>query len=237
MSKEIRETITNEVNNILDIFEKNIIKGFIIGELKREHITEFEGEKAKKSFQELCDMASIENIARSQSLVILVTSLETFLKDFFRIILSNRTDLLKKALRKIDEKWKSSDLVEILNGSSFADKIIEKANLNFQNLNSLHKAFDLIDISLSDEIFSAQVKTLEYFASLYSQANVQFNGNDLMSEVFENRHRIIHEGTIFDISDFELNVRMLFFQYLVLELVEKFSDSNFTVYERKFNLV
>lgn len=86
----------SSVESIFQIFRQNILKANVIWSLKKEHIEKDFGETAKDLLAELDNAAGVENIAKSQSLVMMVTSFEAFCKDLFKKVILNDPSLLKK---------------------------------------------------------------------------------------------------------------------------------------------
>jgi len=221
------EEFNKEIDNLLEVFKMNIRKSSIISQLRKEHIEPvFLGELAieLKSIQE---SQGVENIARSQSVVVLVTSFEAFAKDLFRLMI-NRDDLLKKALRQCqDIKLKSGDLLEILNNrTSWGELMIDKNNLSFQNLHSICSALKMLGVEFED-ILETTLVDLNNVITKESKGKITMaiRGKELFSQLLEMRHMIVHESKVYAVNEIDLNNYLIFLQLLVHQLCNEFRST------------
>ena len=95
-----------------------------------------------------------------------------------------------------------------------------------------------LDIIFKDEVYESEKKTLAHLTKRYGEYILpSFDGPHILNELFDRRHEIVHEGkTITGMTDFELNVRVLFLQYLAIELSQRFCDIDSQIFEIKFSV-
>lgn len=169
MNEEIDFALQSQ--QILDRFMTNIFKATIISELKKEYISSsFSG--LESTFADIHKNIGVENIAKDQAIVMIVSSFEAFIKDFFKLMIL-KEDILKTALRECEQlKIKPKYIVDILNKkSSWANLIIDEENLSFQSFGSLCKISKMLGFSFEDIVEDA-AKELNNFIKYESKDKV-----------------------------------------------------------------
>lgn len=128
----------------------------------------------------------------NMSIVLMITALENLFEEMFIFLVDNNPSLKKKFLesdKKIDinllEKYKNNEI-------SFADIVIAMKNFNFQNLESINSAF----------LWADNKNIYEFFGKLNKQSKIQE-----IKDVFELRHKIIHEAYNDNSMDFEFVIK------------------------------
>lgn len=222
---------------ILDKFISNVLKASIISELKKEHIEKsFEGDLAK-TIEEMQTKIGIENIAMDQAIVMIASSFEAFMKDFFSLMIL-REDVLKNALRECKNlKANPLDLVDLLNNKiSWADLIIDKENLSFQRFGSLCKISKMLRFSFED-ILEDTAKEVDKYLKDESKNRVglSLSGQQIFIALFDARHKIVHESLDMQIINIDFRNYLLFFEILSHFIRNKFFPTSVKVFIRKFN--
>jgi len=224
--------------NILEIFRLSLIKAIAISELKKEMLDKSGLEGFNREIEVLDKSVGVESVARSQAVVIMITSLEVFFRDFFSIMVT-REDLTKKALRECENiKLNSKELLNLINSkSSWGDIIIKKENLNFQNYGSLIKSFKILNIELED-ILEDTVKEVN---DLLDKDNVdkkrrisEVNGEELLKGLIDMRHRVIHQSENFKISEIDFDNYLLFLSFLAPKIRNVFFPTEVKYIYKKF---
>ena len=225
--------------DLLEIFRLNIIKAVLISEIKKESLESSIIEGFAGDIAILDSTVGTENIAKSQAIVMMITSLEAFLRDFFKLMVL-REDVLKKALRKCDVlKANSTDLLKLIKKNTYwPELIISKEKLSFQNFKSLIRAFRMLGLEFEDilEDNLREVNTLLGSNEEDSPRQIILFGEEVFKELVNIRHKVVHESRVFQIQDLDLDNYILFLEFLGGKIHQQFFQTDIKYAYKKFQI-
>jgi len=209
--------------NILDAFYENILKAMIIGTVERTNLPEKQFHKSVlDEVENLEKKYGIASIASSQSIIILISAMEAYLRDSF-ILLVNNDERLKEKLLKTDKKIELSKVYELQNSMcTFGDILADQ--YNFQNLDSIHLAYDwLLNINVFDGLNGIKKLSGKHKSTCPGCGyDIKFSKIDkpieLMRALLELRHKIVHKSftdkTAATMTNTYLDLIQLFVSYI-----------------------
>lgn len=225
-----------ETLELLRIFELNLDKARMISEIKREHLKSDELGGFKENLEDLHSKVGVENVARSQSIVMMITSFEAYLRDFFNVMIL-RNDLLKKALRECDKlKANSGDLLKLVKETSSWGELIAKRELmSFQSFSGQTKALRMMGQEFED-ILEETVGDINKLLIDRGDGDraIAFPGEEIIKNALDVRHRVVHRGETLPIAEVDADNYVLFFQFLGGSIRNKFFPTNVKFIYKKF---
>ena len=224
--------LERETEDILKRFQLNILKAAAISELEEEHIKSFfDNFKINPELYSI-QKIGVNKVARNQAIVMIVTSFEAYIKDFFKLMVQ-KEDILKNALRKCEKlKVPPGKIIDIFNNkSSWSNLIIKEERLSFQNFKSLNKSYDMMGFSFED-ILEDNFKKMMYN---FEQKNIKVrlnnkNGSELFSNVIKMRHDIVHKSEDKEIYEHDFISFFVFFQGLSILTRSKFFNTGESIF-------
>lgn len=222
---------------LLDIFKLNLTKAIMIAEVEKNSLNSQALGDIAKEIEELDKALGIENIARNQAIVMLITSFEAYVRDFFMLMVT-REDILKRTLRNCEQlKAKSKDLLDLIrNKSSWGILITEKENLSFQSIYGLNKVFKMMGQEFEDILEEALKDTNNLLSNDQDTfRKIVLSGEEVIEKALSIRHQVVHEGKVFTIEEVDFDNYVLFFRFLGAIIRNKFFETKVQYIYKRFS--
>ena len=176
----------------------NYFKNFNVNSISSEINNSILGDIVSNSHKQLIG-ENIYNVQYNLYLTSLITYFESFFRDLF-VELINHKYSDNSSVLEFSKKFTFEEIDLYKDGKITKGEIISQ-NYKFQNLESIRKAYDLID--------------LDFFKLL----NIDKGRIDKLREILNRRHLIVHGGKAASVSDFdEINEFTNFFYKLGVDV-------------------
>lgn len=210
----------DEIPHVLKIYLQNLYSNFINSTI-HNIIIEPMGDEPKKRIVKAVEDSAIVNadkysspllspimtsinegikktdftkLTYNYSLVSFVTTFEIFFGDLFIILIDDnlqfKNKFLKIPIQKISRKTEWKTLEDYKNSKISVGQVIADS-YNFQNLNSIQDAYKTIDL----DFYKLLDKEIEF-------QNKKVNRREVIIDLLDKRHKIVHEGAIFQELNF-----------------------------------
>lgn len=155
-------------------FHSNYCKALVMTKLSRYELSEDYEDRLLTQVREILKKFKIDTIVRHHSLILIISAVETFLKDSFITILEN----------VYPEKKEEKN----------TEQIIKKQRYTFQNLDSTARAFSWLcpEFNKDDIYIDRHPEDFNTLINLY----------DSLKDMLNSRHKIVHESHYYhDLND------------------------------------
>lgn len=191
-----KKKIFNKFKKICDIFDENSLKASIVSKMNVRAVPiKYYDKNLVKKINILEKKYGIQNIATNYAIVILVSAMETFLKDAFIFLVNNNKKLLNNIFQS-EKKIEFKKVSYLLNKKLTIGEILADEDYNFQNLYSINKAYKWL---CNIDIFKIIESTKRHKESCpHCGEIVKIHGNPqkTIKEIINLRHKIIHNSYI-----------------------------------------
>ncbi len=159
--------------------------------------------------------------ARKQYIISLVTALEVYLKETFIRLINKKNLDVSKLSENIDRKFKFNEIL-FINKKNISVGELAASQFNFQNLNEIDKAFS----NLWGIKFFIKLKNYKWYYGKHEKDFMQLTGEDYqyIKELLELRHNFTHDINFKDFIDIH-KIKYLTNNLIVfIHMFESFND-------------